>query len=223
MTQQNSQKQELMAQSIEPNQAMTTANNPTRQRLMARARGTSIAEFGPVLVLFVLIILVPLFSLFFFAAGYACVAVVSQSCASDAANSATFNEALVNVKKRARSAVDSGLGKFAKLKPLGGYDGCGVDLYIATTSLANPNAGQFYGPNSGLPAATSANATTNIYQYTVKSSFAVGPLLDLGHLPLIGSLPIVGQPTTVQITANRAAEHTDGLTAESSCQSSVRH
>jgi hypothetical protein len=181
------------------------------------------AEFGPVLVIFVLIVIVPLVNILSFGIGYTCVVMVSQSCAVDAANSATFNEALVNVKKRALSMVDSGLGKLAKLKPVGGYEHCGINLYIATTNVANPNRGQLYGPNLGLPAGTAANAATDIYEYTVRSSFAVGPFMDLSHIPLVSNLPLVGQPATVEITTNRVAEHTDGLTAEGSLQSDVRH
>jgi hypothetical protein len=203
--------------------AMTRVDKSARQMLADRAAGASMAEFGPVLVLFVLIIIVPVVNLLFFATGYACVAALSQSCATDAANAATFNEALVNVQKRARSIVDSGLGKFVKLQPLGGYAGCGVDLYIATTNVANPNNGHFYGPNTGLPAGAAANAAANIYQYTLRSSFAVGPCIALSHLPLVGDLPMVGRPATVEITTSRAAEHTDCLTAEGSCQSGVRH
>ncbi|MBS1990647.1 MAG: hypothetical protein JSS86_02155 [Cyanobacteria bacterium SZAS LIN-2] len=185
------------------------------RRRKLRDRGASVAEFGPVLVIFVLIIIIPLLNLLAFATGYACVSSTCQSCAADAANSTTFEEALVNVKKRARALVESSLGQFARVKPVGGYQDCGVDVYIATTKLSDPNSGHFYGPNTGLPANVTADAATYIYEYTVRSSFAVGPLMDLSAVPLVGALPLIGKPVTLSNQANRAAEHTDALNGNS--------
>ncbi len=182
-------------------------------RKIGRKTGASMAEFGPVLVILILITIVPLTNLLFFMAGYACVSALCQSCATDAANSATFSEALVNVRKRVLSVTGAGLGKFVKLQPVGGYEGCGIDLYIATTNLANPNIGQFFGPNSGLPAGSAANGATTMYEYNVRSKFAIGPCMDLSALPLAGSLPMVGKPVTVELSTSRAAEHIDCLTA----------
>jgi len=169
------------------------------------------AEFGPVLVIFVLIIIIPLLNILAFVTGYTCVSTTCQSCAADAANSTTFEEALINVKKRSLSMLDSSLAKFAKIKPQGGYQGCGVDIFIATTKLSDPNAGQFYGPNSGLPANVTANSATDIYEYTVRSSFDVGPLMDLSGVPLVGNLPLIGKPVNLSNQASRAAEHVDAL------------
>jgi len=183
------------------------------QRQAGRKAGASVAEFGPVLVILVLITIVPLTNLIFFLAGYVCVSALCQSCATDAANSATFGEALVNVRKRALSTAGSGPGKFFKLQPVGGYEGCGIDLYIATTNLANPNVGQFFGPNSGLPSSTAANGATTMYEYNIRSQFGIGPCMDLSALPLAGTLPMVGKPVTVELSTSRAAEHIDCLTA----------
>jgi hypothetical protein len=180
-----------------------------------------VAEFGPVLIVLILIIILPLLSLVSFGAGYASVSLLSQTCAEGAANASTFDQALATVKKRALSVVASGLGKFAKLKPVGGYQGCGVDLYIATIDNT-PNGGQLYGPNTGVPSGTT-NPPANIYQYVIKSNFLVGPFLDLGKFPIVEKVPLVGQAVSVSIRANRAAEHTDCLQAEGSCQSGVRH
>jgi hypothetical protein len=177
----------------------------------ARAAGASIAEFGPVLVLFVLITIIPLANLLFFLAGYTTVSAISQGCVTDAANSATFTEALANVQKRTKAALESSLGKFVKLQAVGGYKNCGVDVYIATTNVANPNIGQFFGPNTGLPAGTNADSATTIYQYNIRSSFNVGPCINLTGLPLLGDLPMVGKPSTVEISKSRTAEHIDCL------------
>lgn len=190
----------------------TRPTNPNKSGA-ARAAGASIAEFGPVLVLFVLITIVPIANLLFFVAGYVSVSALSQSCATDAANSASFTEALLNVQKRTNSLVDSSLGKFVKLRPVGGYKSCGVDVYLATTNVANPNVGQFFGPNTGLPAGATADAATTIYQYNIRSSFDVGPCVDLQHVPLIGSMPMVGKPSTVEISTSRMAEHIDCLSS----------
>jgi len=185
---------------------------PSRRKpAKSRISGASVAEFGPVLVFFVLIVIIPLLNLLAFVTGYACVSTTCQTCAADAANSTTFDEALTNVKKRSLAMVDSSLAKFARVKPRGGYQGCGVDIFIATTKLADPNSGHFYGPNTGLPPNTSANAAANIYEYTVRSSYDVGPLMDLSAVPLVGNLPLIGQPVNLANQASRAAEHVDAL------------
>jgi hypothetical protein len=209
-------------------------NSPRQRR--SRKKGSSLAEFGPVLIILVLVIILPLLNLLAFVAGYAAVASITDACASEAANSASFSDALVNLKKKAIALTDSGLGKFARVKPSGGYQNCGVDLYIATTSMAGSRSGiggHFYGPNSGLPAqaaeaenfaenasgTSGGNATGNsggagatIFEYTVRSNFTVGPFMDLSHVPFVGDVPLIGKGVLLSPSTSRVIEHCDDLT-----------
>ncbi|MBU6453025.1 MAG: hypothetical protein KGS72_14670 [Cyanobacteria bacterium REEB67] len=172
----------------------------------------------------------PLVNLLAFAAGYAAVASITDACASEAANSASFSDALSNLKKKAIALTDSGLGKFARVKACGGYENCGVDLYIATTNMSGPKSGtggHFYGPNTGLPAqaaeaenaagnaAGSAGAGATIFEYTVRSNFTVGPFMDLSHVPFVGDVPLIGKGVLLSPSTSRVIEHCDDLTLSS--------
>ena len=189
-----------------------------------RRRGSSLAEFGPVLVVLILVIIFPLVNLLAWVAGYATVNNITQACGAEAANAASFSEALANVQKRANLLSQSGLAKFARIRPQGGYQSCGVDLYVVTTSIdADPNhkdptRGHLFGPNTGLPAdfaQTEKIEQSNgavMYEYSVRTNFWVGPVLDLSQLPFVGSVPMVGKDVLLGASTTRAVEHSDALT-----------
>lgn len=180
----------------------------TRSKTRAKKGSAQMAEFAPAMMIFLLIILFPLVNLLSFATGYASLAYLGQQCAVQAANSPSYQLALTEMQNMAAQVTNSGVGKFAKLTPVGGYKGCGADLYITATVIASSTATE-YGPNTGLP--TTPDPTNNIYEYTVKTSFNVGPFLDLHTFPFVGSIPLVGQPVLLRTVANRAIEHDNSL------------
>ncbi len=170
--------------------------------------GSGIAEFIPALFVFLFIIALPLINLLTFTMGYANVSLLGTQCAVDAANASSYPDALSKVQSRANSIVTSPMGRFAKMAPIGGYLGCGVNVFIVETDI-NTNVVKEYGPNTKMTAAY--DPTNKIYEYVIRTNFNIGPFMSLGAIPWIGGIPMIGVPTPVSTAAHRAVEHSEAI------------
>jgi hypothetical protein len=166
------------------------------------------AEFAPALFIFFLIILFPLIDLMGLAVGSATITLLARQAAVRAANASNYDEACDNVQTEAVSMTNSGFGKFAKLKPMGGAKGCGVDLYVKRTDITT-NATDACGPNQECPAPI--DSTKYIYEYSTSATFGVGPFVNLSSVPFIGNVPGIGQPAVMTMVYHMAVENPSGL------------
>lgn len=181
--------------------AINTKSGPCR--LPKRKTGAAaIAEFGPAVFIFILVLALPASNIISFALGYAAISTLTNQCVHDAATANTFKNARERVLKRARE-MPLPLVEMAKLKPNGGLDGYGVDLYITQTDLARHQVREF-GPNTGMT--ITPDQSKNIYEFTVKSNFNLGPFVNLG-LPV----PFLGAPVPVTVVGHKAVEQTGAL------------
>ena len=167
------------------------------------------AEFAPALMVFILAVAFPMINLLSFGAGYAALAFLGQQCAVQASNATSYQQALVEMKTQANTIAGSGIGQFAKLAPVGGFQGCGADLWLTETDI-NTKVVKQYGPNTGLTGGP-ADPTNKIYEYTVRTSYNVGPFLNLASFPFIGDVPLVGKAVLVSTSSSRSEEHDDSL------------
>ncbi|MBZ0187294.1 MAG: hypothetical protein K8F91_13690, partial [Candidatus Obscuribacterales bacterium] len=143
------------------------------------------AEFALALFVFFMIILFPLINLIGLAMGAGTQYLLTKECVSSAGVSSDYGTALASMESTANKIASSGFGQFAKMAPIAGYSGSGTDLYIVRTPIATGNS-VTYGPNS--PFAGIVN-NTNIYEYQVRSTFDLGPFLNLSAVPFIGTVP----------------------------------
>lgn len=170
--------------------------------------GAGAAEFAPALIIFFLVILFPLINLIMFTTGYATGYLCAKQCASRASTQNTFTEAMAVVQQESATFVASGFGVFAKLVPVGGIAGSGIDLYVVSVPYGGGTA-TTYTRNIPIPAAATPNSNT--YEYKVEANFNVGPFMDLSMLPWIGDVPGLGPPARLTFTATGAAEFPEGL------------
>lgn len=168
------------------------------------------AEFAPVLFVFFLFVLFPLINLVGFAAGNATVQFATRHAATACATSVTYSGALSTMQQEINRVVNSGFGKFAKLKANGGYQNCGADLYLVVTNI-NTNAVTRHGPNTPPPNAV--QNSSELYEYRVVTRFDIAPWLNMSGIPFIGNVPIVGKTVTMTATCDRNAEHPEGFAA----------
>lgn len=166
------------------------------------------AEFAPAFMIFILVIMLPFINLLSFATGYASLVFLAQNSAVQASNSSTYAQALQEMRNSANQTKASGIGQFAKLAPVGGFNGCGCDLFITETDLTTKVSTQ-YGPNTGIT--VTADPTNKIYEFQVRATYDIGPFLNLGSVPFVSSIPLIGAPVRITISSHRAAEHTDAL------------
>ncbi len=176
------------------------------KRIRRRSNG-SIAEFSPILVLG-LLLLFPLINLFGIVYGGVTGFLVTRQASYAAANSTGYYAALTGMQQEANRLMSGGMAKFAKLKPVGGFADCGIDLFVNTMNTTT-SATSRYGPNS--PAPGPINISTNVYEYEAVGYFDVQPYLNLSGVPWIGSIPGVGVPMRLTFNCPRAVEHPEGL------------
>lgn len=182
-----------------------------KKRRRGRHRGAAIAEFGPVLFIFLFFALFPLLDLMAVAVGTASIALAAKQGAAAAAASADYGSGLTAMERDVNAVRNSGFGHFLNLRPIAGYNGCGADLWIEKTDVNSPSSIQFCGPNSKAPAPI--DSTQFIYEYGCYASFQIGPLCNLGAVPFIGSVPGLGPPASVRYVEMSAVEYPNGLSS----------
>src|SRR5579883_1061443 len=102
--------------------------------------GAAAAEFAPALIIFFLVILFPLINLIMFACGAGTAYLCAKQCASRAGTQSTFTDALNVVQQESASFVASGFGQFAKMTPVGGIGGSGINLSVVSTPYGGGTA-----------------------------------------------------------------------------------
>lgn len=84
------------------------------------------------------------------ASSYAVITLASRQASFKAATADSIDSALFEMQNAVSGLADSGLGRFAHLRPVGGYNGSGADLYINVTQVSTGTTTQI-GPNVGIP------------------------------------------------------------------------
>jgi hypothetical protein len=166
------------------------------------------AEFAPALFIFLILILFPFINLFGYLCGVATAQLIANQCATAAAVSQTYPDALTATTDTAVQLTNSILGQFGRLQPVGGYKGTGVDVYVAVTNIGS-NITTIVGPNQPVPGPI--DTTNNIYEYEAQVTYNVGPFISMAGLPIVGQLPMLGKPAQFIFAVQKAAEYPDGL------------
>ena len=182
--------------------------------LRRKSRGAaSLAEFAPALFVFLVLIFFPFLNLFGCLCGVATAALIANQCATAAAVSQTYQDALTATSDTAVQLTNSCLGRFAHLQAVGGYRGCGVDVFVAVTNISS-NATTTYGPNQ--PVTAPVDPQNNIYEYAAQVNYNIGPFLSMAAVPIVNDLPMVGKPLNFTFAVQKAAEYPDGLAVSTS-------
>lgn len=181
---------------------LETANSKRRRT------GSSMAEFGPALIVFFLVILFPMINLIAMGTGAGTIYLLAKESAGKAGNSTTYADALSAAESAAVQIASSGFGQFAKLKPVAGYNGSGIDLYVSDTNISSMSTNT-YGPNNPPPIAV--DTSTDVYTYDVRATFDMGPFVNMGEVPFVKDVPGVGKPARLSFLASSAAEHPEGI------------
>ncbi len=174
-------------------------------------RGTSMAELPPSMFIF-FFALFPLIDMIGLCTGAVTSYLITTQCAVAAAGSINFDAALAASITNSNNLKDSGLGKFAKLAPVGGASGSGVDLYITGTKTAD-NSLVVYGPNTHATPPVVLDGSI-VYEYEAIGTYDVGPFLSLAGCPWLGDVPGLGKPMRLRFSATRNVEHPEGIIGE---------
>lgn len=180
----------------------------TVNRRFKRRPSGNLAEFPPVLIALFILIIFPFINLLGVAVGLASIALTTMQCATRAAAQPTYRDALTACAQEATQCRGTGFMRLLNVQPTGGYQNCGIDLFIrATNYVSNNNV--VYGPNSALPPPVKSNEF--VYEYTAHSMYQVHPWINMSGVPFVNQVPGLGQPVPLSFDVHRAPENLAGL------------
>lgn len=162
--------------------------------LARRSRRGSIAEVPPALFILFVVIMLPLIDLLGLALAAGAIGLTNYTCMSRAACQPTFDLALSAMSDEATSFQSTGFFKFLNLQPAGGYQNCGIDMWVKADNFRGGTS-QTYGPNTPVP--PPVDTTTYIYAYMGRSAFRVSPWISFSGVPLLSQIPGLGQPVVL--------------------------
>ncbi len=195
--------------------------NFTMQKFRPRkVKASSVAEFGPAVMILFLVFIFPLIDFIGVITGYATVEFMTRDVASQVAKTLDFsqnagtgsatNTAIQVLYNRTIQLNNSGFASFAKAIPQAGYNNCGMDLYI--NQIPSTGAVSTVTSSANQPW-TSGNIDPNnyLYQYEVKSYYNIGPLISMAGFPLLNKIPGIGLPIYFTSKSVMTVEHPEGL------------
>jgi hypothetical protein len=174
-------------------------------------RGTT-ADIPLALFTLLFALVLPLADLIGLVTGASLIYMLTQDSAAHAVSRQKFEDALLSINEMAVQLQKSSISKFVRMKPIGGYKGNGIDLYVVAANYRT-DVTQRFGPNQPFPVAI--DPSTFLYQYSVTANYQVGPIVDLSFVPLLGDAPGLGKPALFRFTATRPIEDPSGLEADS--------
>lgn len=163
--------------------------------------GSTVAEFGAAFYVFCLLILIPTINLLGFA--------VSMSFTHLTANVMADTVAQAMSPSRAQRILDN-TATSLKSDPLAGL--------LKVSPATDPFKLELVGANTKgdvvvvMKRPWSEKAPANCWlQYRITANYMVKPIADLGSVPLINQIPVLGKETALSLTLTRAVEHAESV------------
>ena len=172
-----------------------------------RSTKGSICEFPLAIWIALAFFAFPLINLTFIGMASSCIFLTAVHTAQSASCSQTYKSALTAVKKQADTINASPLVKFAGLAPVAGFESSGIDLFIQATSVSGNS--MLYGPNTELN--NPADTASFIYEYKTTATYDIKPVINLAAVPGFSSIPGLGKPARISLSAHRSCEFPMGL------------
>jgi hypothetical protein len=184
------------------------------------------AEFGPVLWMFLVLFVIPLLDLISFGSAVGTVMYVATMGAHQAGGCSTYTDAIARCN--ALEVQCRPFLKMAKTTPInaaGATVANGISVAVVVTPLdgsAGPPPYNAPGVGGGkIPNTTpdpsdpnppaQYNTSNCVYNYIVTCRYSVMPIFNFYGTPLLKNVPMLGKPVPVTYAATAPVEHPDGL------------
>ncbi len=156
----------------------------------------AIAEFGPAMLIFVVIVLLPLIGMLTLADGVGTLYFATAQAARAAGPSNSSTEAVSNMRNMAKAIIGGPLGAFARIDPA---NESGMSIKILRLAV-NGSTVEPFGPLLPLPSASWIDTGKYFYEYQVTATgYTVSPLFWPGR-----AVPFT-------FTSSCTVEHPEGL------------
>lgn len=167
-----------------------------------------LSEWPAVLFVCLFFFIFPLINLVALATSLAVIALVDYQSVTRASSQQYFNTALSAAQQEVTELNQSPFARFAHITPVGGYQNCGMNMFVDATNYWT-NQAATYGPNQPLPAGI--DLTKNICEYRSSVTYQMSPFINLASIPFIKDVPALGQPVTLHFETRHMVEHPEGL------------
>ena len=171
-----------------------------------RSSGTTICEFPVCLLLLVLIFLLPACNFVLFLSAHATTSFLCQKQAQTVAWSESRQTAIELASKPLNS------GEFVFFHQAAA---CNSDEALLEIVVSKPGQDSILLSSAKpLPASLKPSAhgnKANVYSYKLHQRRCLMPIFNLQGLPLVGSIPMLGAPTTFEVTAQVPVEYLPSL------------
>lgn len=173
-----------------------------------RSRQGQVTELPLTLYVLFVITLFPLIDLIGIGTGATTLSLLTTQLASRASQQPTYQQALATAVGASTNFSQTQLAHLVALQPVSGYQNSGVNLFVQATAI-NGGGSTTYGPNTPVP--QPLDTTNKIYEYTVRSSYTVGPFLPVAGVPWLNTVGGIGKPLAITWSSTRAAEYASGV------------
>ncbi len=172
--------------------------------------GTAVAEIPVVLFVLIFLFLLPLINLLWLAMAEASIAIITLQAADRAASQPTYTDALTSINQEAQTFLQSGIARMIRMRPVNGYQNCGLDLYTIATDF-HTQASETFGPNTMT--STPPSTLDDFFEYNCAATYEIQPLVPLSFIYGMAKVPGLGAPAVLTYRVNRVLEHPEGLAA----------
>lgn len=172
-------------------------------------KGNAIAEFGPAIWIFFVIIIIPLIDLASFMWGVGTCMMVANLSVRKATGARTYTEAIALVNSTEDDLAN--FRSFALISPSNNATR-GVALNVLGYKSAGGNVTTYTPPPvAGRIPVDRATLDSTVYHYQVVAAYDVQPIFNFNSLPVFSGVPGLGQPVPVVYSGTAVVEHPEGL------------
>ncbi|MBX9669795.1 MAG: hypothetical protein K2X93_19380 [Candidatus Obscuribacterales bacterium] len=172
------------------------------RRKNKRIIGESITEFGSAFYAFCIVIMIPTLNILSFASGYSYCVLCASVTADQVAHATTPNRAYEILRQSASKMTLDPIAKLLKVRP--SKDAFGLSLAKLDVQGRNQIVANGIKDISAL---LRSEQSKGVLQYQVIVAYVHEPLLEVGSVPIVNQIPIVGKETPLAFTMRRHPEH----------------
>lgn len=187
---------------------MIAPNTSSRKRRAGRKEdGAAMAEFGAAFYAFCIVIMLPTINILSFALAYSYGFLFASGTADHVAQAISPKRAF-QILDESSANLDSDC--LARLFKIGASKESFKLALVKTNSRGDTMviASNIKDIKKLLNAEASNNfESNNLIQYEVTTSFSHQPLLELGSIPIVNQIPMIGKETTLSFKMLRHPEH----------------
>lgn len=173
-----------------------------RKRNRRSKTGATIAEFGAAFYAFCIVIMLPTINLLSFALSYSYSFLCANGLADHVSQAISTKRAFQILGESASNISSDSLAQMLKIS-------AGKDPFKLALVKSNADGKKQVVANSYKEIKTllQTEEDTSLIQYEITAYYAQKPLLELGSVPFINEIPIIGKETTLSFKMLRHPEH----------------